>query len=219
MNQLVTPSFLFRWSFPVPHLSSLPKRTGRLLDLPESCRLPSVRELDGVRDFADIRVAWNNNGLGIGVTVAGKNKPTHCSAESPFESDGLMVWIDTRNTQGVHRATRYCHQFFLMPLGTGRKKQDPAVVQMALARAREDQTGAEVSGIQLQSEVGSDGYWLDAWLPAAAFTGFDPANFPRLGFHCQVRDLQLGDQSLAVSDEFPVSSDPSLWQTLELVGG
>jgi hypothetical protein len=216
MNQLVTPSFLFRWSFPVVRIDALPHATGRLLDLPEACRLPSVGELDSRRDFADVRLAWNASGFGVSVEVRGRTKKPVCSAAMVERSDGLTVWIDTRNTQGVHRATRFCHQFCLLPLGGGRKSLDPVVVSIPLARAREEVAPPDVSLIQLHSEVTADGYRLEAWLPAAVFIGFDPAASPKLGFHYLVRDLELGDQSLAVGSEFPVASDPSLWQTLEL---
>lgn len=217
MNQLVTPSFLFRWSFPIRLIPSLPHKTGRLLELPNECRIPSVTELDSQRDFADVRLAWNAHGLGVSVEVRGRTKKLECSAATPELSDGLTVWIDTRNTQGVHRATKYCHQFCLMPLGATRKNE-PVAVQIPLARSREDAVPADISLIQLKSAVERDGYWLEAWLPAEVFVGFDPSTSPRFGFHYQLRDRELGTQALAVGTEFPVASDPSLWQTLELVG-
>lgn len=217
MNQLVTPSFLFRWSFPVPQIPSLPNRTGRLLNLPDNCRLPSVSELDSRRDFADVRLAWNAEGFGISVDVRGRTSKPDCSAATIGLSDGVTLWIDTRNTQGVHRATRFCHQFCLLPMGGGRKQLEPVVVQIPLARAREEATPIDLSAIQLQAEIEKEGYHLEAWFPASVFVGFDPATSPRLGFHYLVRDTQQGDQTLAVGSEFPVASDPSLWQTLELV--
>lgn len=216
MNQLVTPSFLFRWSFAIVQNDALPHAKEWLLDLPEACRLPSVGELDSRRDFADVRLAWNASGFGVSVEVHGRTKKPVCSAAMLDRSDGLTVWIDTRNTQGVHRATRFCHQFCLLPFGGGRKSLDPLAASIPLARAREEVAPLDVSLIQLQSEVATDGYRLEAWLPAAVFVGFDPATSPKLGFHYLVRDLELGDQSLAVGSEFPVASDPSLWQTLEL---
>ncbi len=215
MNQLVSPGFLFRWSFAIPQIASLPKKSGGLLDLPENCRLPSICELDGKQDFAEIRMAWNSTGLAISAEVRGKKRKPDCSPGSFITSDGMTVWIDTRNTQGVHRATRFCHQFCVMPTG-GARKTSPVVIQVPLARAREESTPTDVSQVQLKSEVRDDGYLLEAWFAASTLVGFDPANFNRLGFHYLVRDAELGEQSLAVGTEFPVASDPSLWQTLEL---
>ncbi len=217
MNPLVTPSFLFRWSFPVLHIPTLPNRSGKLLDLPEKCRLPSLSELDSVRHFADVRLAWNAEGIGVSVEVRGRTKPLAPSS-MPVAANGLTVWIDTRNTQGVHRATRFCHQFCLTPVGGGRKSLDPIAVQIPLDRAREAVAPQDLSTIQLRADIEKEGYRLEAWLPAAVFVGFDPSSSPRLGFHYHVRDNELGDQWLAVGSEFPAASDPSLWQTLELVG-
>ena len=60
------------------------------------------------------------------------------------------------------------------------------------------------------------GYRLEAFLPAAVLTGFDPEQHPRLGVYYAVRDGEKGDQFLAVNADFPVADDPSLWAVLEL---
>ena len=217
MSQLVSPGFLFRWKIPVTEQPRLPHRTGQLLNLPVDCRIPSLAELDGKKDFADIRLAWNQSGFGISVEVRGRSTKPAQPSGLLMVPDGLTIWIDTRNTQGVHRATRFCHQFYLRPLGAGRKSAEPSVEQITINRAREEATAVDLSDIQLQSEIRSDGYLLEAWFPAAVFIGFDPANSPLLGFHYELRDTEFGEQSLVVGREFPASTDPSLWQTLQLI--
>ena len=214
MNQLLSPGFLFRWSIPIRQVTGIPNKSSPLLNLPESCRLPSLGELDSLTEFADVRMAWNFDGLAVSVRVHGwsqveKVRPT----DADFNAVRLL--IDTRNTQGIHRATRFCHQFLLHASKNGRKA-DPGVVQIPLARAREESSMANVSLIRLHSEMFPEGYLLEAWFPSAALLGFDPDSFPRLGFHYRIRDRQLGEQFLSVGTEFPVETDPSLWQTLEL---
>jgi hypothetical protein len=218
VNQLVTPSFLFRWSFPVVQVASIPNRAGRLLELPESCRLPTVAELDGLRTFADVRLAWNAQGFGISVDVRGRTTKVQADREMLEASDRIDICIDTRNTAGVHRATKFCHRFSLLPMdGSSRNRQSPVAVHVPLPRAREEAAPPNVSAIQLASQIDATGYWLDAWLPAEVLHGFDPAASPKLGFHYLIKDRQLGTQSIAVGTEFPVTSDPSLWQILELL--
>lgn len=219
MSQLVPPQFLFRWSFPVRRIGGLPHRSGRLLDLPEVCGIPSLAELDSSPSFADVRLAWNDGGLGLSVDVRGRTRRLQCSSASPSVSDGLHVWLDTRNTKTVHRATKFCQQFSLLPSGGGRTDADPLAIAIPLARAREESSPVDTSLIRVQSEVRSEGYWLDAWLPAEALVGYDPSQHPQLGFHYVIRDSELGEQSLAVGSEFPYASDPSLWQTIELTDG
>jgi len=65
--------------------------------------------------------------------------------------------------------------------------------------------------------VASDGYVLEALVPAEALTGFDPEEHSRLGFTYFVRDSELGEQTLGVGSELPFTEDPSLWCSLELL--
>jgi hypothetical protein len=188
-----------------------------MLDLSDECRLPWLGELDGRPDFADVRLAWHPTGIAVTVEVRGRSNPLNCLPSAASISDGLHVWFDTRNTQTVHRATKFCHQFCLLPTGGGTKQSEPVAVQIPLARSREETTLADVSRIRLRSNNQKDGYRLEAWLPAEIFVGFDPESHSRLGFHYVVRDRDLGDQTLAVGTEFPADSDPSLWQTIELL--
>jgi len=71
--------------------------------------------------------------------------------------------------------------------------------------------------VQVKSEVSTTDYLLEAWFPAEVFVGFDPTTNRKIGLHYLVHDSELGDQTLAVGGEFPYESDPSLWQTVELV--
>jgi hypothetical protein len=56
-----------------------------------------------------------------------------------------------------------------------------------------------------------------AVLPAQAITGYDSTEHKRLGFFYAVIDRELGWQTLALGPELPITEDPSLWGTLELV--
>ena len=71
--------------------------------------------------------------------------------------------------------------------------------------------------IQIRSENRIDGYLLFVQIPAAALTGFDPVEHPRLGFSYAVIDRELGWQTFSLGPEYPILEDPSLWGTLELV--
>lgn len=217
MNQIVPPRFLFRWSFTARKLANLPRSSGRLLDLPDDCLLPSLSELEQRRDFATVKLAWNDGGLALSVEVKGRSeRPQFVQGENQLP-DGIGLWFDTRNTQTVHRATRFCHHFVLLPLGGGPKHTLPVVKALPVARAREDVALPDAALVRIQSEVSSTGYWVDVWFPAEVFSGFDPGTNDRIGFHYAIHDTELGNQNLAVGSEFPFESDPSLWQTVELV--
>jgi hypothetical protein len=216
MSYVVPPRFLFRYAFPVPRIDRLPKKGKRLLDLPQRCTLPYLDELDGAPRFAEVRVAWNARGLGLSATVRGKSKPPDGSIEPPAEAAGLQVWVGTRNTQSIHRAGRFCHHFCLLPAGGGRKGDEPVAVPQPIARAREESPLPRPDQIPIAVDRRTDGYRLEAWLPAATLYGYDPDANPRLGFYYCLRDAELGEQFLTVGREFPFAHDPSLWSTLEL---
>jgi len=217
MERILPPRFLFRYSVPVYYRDKLPGKGGKLLALSDEFAFPNLAAFDGTPRIGDLRLAWNSGGLAISVQVRGKLRKLQCDARSPEVSDGLQVWIDTRNTQSIHRASRFCHHFCLLPLHGVSLVTEPAVVQFAIARAKEESPIANEEDIGIASEVTKDGYTLEAWFPAKVLHGFDPEANPRLGFYYSLRDQELGNEYLSVGHEFPVALDPSLWATLELV--
>jgi hypothetical protein len=215
---LIPNRFLFRVSYPCRYIAQLPHEgEDDLLDLPQVCRLDSFAEMDERRPFAEVRVAWNEGGLALQVEVRGKEQPAVGDAARPRHSDGVTVWIDTRDARTSHRASRYCHQFHFLPAGGGADKDEPAFVQSKINRALQDAPLVSPDLVPFQFVPRTGGYRLEAFLPAAALHGFDPEQNPRLGIHVAVHDQELGEQSLTVGSDFPWAEDPSLWSVLELV--
>lgn len=216
MNQLLPHRFLFRYSLPAKYSAKLPLRGKALLKLSAAHALPDFSDLDSATKFGDIRLAWNEQGIGIAVKVTGKSRPTVCRAAIPTETDGLQVWIDTRNTQNIHRASRFCHHFAFLPAGDGPKGDQPSASQLAIARAREDAPQTHINDVQVRSVIADDGYQLETWIPASALHGFDPESTRQLGFYYLLQDSELGQQYPSVGPDFPIAHDPSLWVTVEL---
>jgi hypothetical protein len=206
---------LFRYALPIRYERKLPKSGKRLLGLSADFALPDFGALDKVSPIGQLRLAWNERGLGISIEVEGKRRPPRCDARAPESSDGLTVFIDTRDTQNIHRASKYCQQYGLFPCRVA--ADDPWAVQMPILRAREEAPRANLDEIGLWSAVTKTGYSLESWLPASVMFGYDPEAQPRLGFYFALRDAELGEQFLSVGADFPFSIDPSLWSTLELV--
>ena len=140
-----------------------------------------------------------------------------CRESRPDESDGLRLWIDTRDTHNIHRASRFCHQFIFLPSGSGRNLGDPYGELYFINRARENPKAIRHELLKSRSEKRVDGYVLEAHIPAAAITGWDPAEHAKLGFTYAVVDQELGEQTFSCGKEFPYRDDPSVWGTLELV--
>jgi len=214
-ESLLPKRFLFRFSVPCLYGEKL--WTARGAGLGPEYRLASFAELDGLGTPADVRAAWNESGLGLCVHVHGKKQPPWCRTTRPEDSDGLQVWIDTRDVHNVHRASRFCHRFLFMPCGGGPRMDRPVAQWLPINRARGQPQAIKPESLKVRARKRSDGYLLSAFISADALTGFDPAEHPRLGFTYALVDRELGEQTFAVGSPMPYQEDPSLWATLELV--
>jgi hypothetical protein len=214
---LVPQAFWFRLAVPCWRLEEMKTRL-KARTLPEigpSHRLPDLAGLDGKPGWAEIRAGWSEAGLMFGVRVAGPPR-----GNLPFDPElapGLDVWIDTRDSRDVHRATRFAHRF-AASMRAGRS--GPATIELTqhtIHRAQADAPRARLEPADTtRGSWSRDGWTLDWLVPASNLHGFEPESNRRLGFLAIVRDPARGEQFLGVGREFPVESDPSLWITLEL---
>lgn len=220
LNTLLAPRFLFRFAVPIQQHTPIWSKQGVVLG--DQHVLPDLAALDrntssSERRFADVRMAWAPEGVAISCTVAGKQQPPWCRESRLEDSDGLQVWIDTRATHNIHRASKFCHRFAFLPTGGGRQAAEAVADQLLINRARENARPIRPRELQALSKVTPEGYTLQAFIPAVALGGYDPTQHDRLGFHYEVIDRELGVQTLANGREFPTDEDPSCWGTLQLV--
>jgi hypothetical protein len=215
MEALISPTMLFRFSAPCFYTDERWAASG--IKLSERHRLPCFAELGGATPFADVRLAWSEGGIALNVAVRGKQQPPWCRDSRIDDSDGVQLWIDTRNTQNIHRAGRFCHRFAFLPIGSGRKLDEPVAVLLAINRAKESPREIEPGALKIRCQRAADGYCLEGFIHAAALTGFNPAEQPAIGFSYAVIDRELGWQTFSVGPELPFVDDPSLWGTVEFI--
>ena len=214
MNLSIPIRSFFDFAWPCPRLEGIPFMKGPLTGWPERHKLPDLGGLEGADSFAEVYLGWRDEGLYIGVDVQGK-AGLKVEPKRPLKGDGIQVWVDTRDVRDAHRASRFCHHFFFLP-GGGRRK-GAAAGQVRIRRARSQGKPCEPQAITVVSKIRSSGYRLSAHLPADVLHGFDPEDNTRIGFTYRIADSFLGLQSWAAEDPLPVSYDPSLWGTLQLV--
>ncbi len=208
-SSLIDPTFLFR--FELRLRKNALKWTTKGLDLPDKCKLPSFGALGERPVFADVRMAWSKEGIGVQVSVNGKRQVPWCRETRLDESDGFHVWIDTRCSPGIHRATQYCHRFLWMPAGGGSQREKPVTALVEINRARGNPKAVSPGDLKIAAFPRHDGYQLSGLIPAKSLTGFDPKNQPRISLYYCVIDRELGWQTLTLGPEYPVTEDPSLW--------
>jgi hypothetical protein len=214
-DSLLPPRLLFRFAADCRAKDPLWTDAGARLG-PEH-RLPRFAELDPGRVHSHVFAAWSPAGLAFSLRVAGKRSPPWCRETRADESDALRLWIATRDLVDSRRANKYCHAFLFLPAGGGRNLDEPVADQAIIARARENARPVRPGLLQARSAKLPDGYALDAFIPAAALTGYDPVENARLGFTYSVVDRELGEQAWTAPGDFPFREDPSLWGRLDLV--
>jgi hypothetical protein len=214
---LLPHAFWFRLTAHCPRIDEIPRLgpRGRLLDLTDSAALPELSSLEGRAAWATVRVGWNPRGLGIAI-LADRSNPRE-GADRPEGFAEVNLWVDTRDTRNVSRATRFCHRFGArLTLQEDRKTLHADVSQRPIARAMADAPICSSHLLQARAELNRSGWILELFLPAQALHGFDPETNRRLGFAYQVSDHEREDQFLGVGRDFPLGENPSLWATLEL---
>ncbi len=213
--QLYDPALLFRIQL-TPLKTSLKFGTPAW-QLPTEATLPELgMSLSGQNRFASMRLAVSDTGLFVSVHTTGKRQIPWCRESRVDDSDGLHLWLDTRNARDVHRATRFCHRFVFAPLGRGAKNEQPFASWAPINRARENSRPPSEKLLSIHCKMRPDGYDLFASLSWQALTGFDRADFPVLGFFMAVVDRECGWQTLGLAPPLPVAEDPSLWLELNV---
>ncbi|MEY2725253.1 MAG: hypothetical protein RLZZ458_1120 [Planctomycetota bacterium] len=216
MPTLFPASLMFDYQFELPRVDEMPRSRGRLLGLQNVPDLFVPARLNNKSAPVSVKAGWNERGLGVLLQVRGKKHAPAGRWKDPKNSDWIHLFVDTRHTAGVQRATEFCTSVAVMPVDedadgsvtvkfTEVMGQKPVPVDRSQEPARTAVT--EVSG----------GYDLELWLPGAYFRGFEGVlESGLLAFYFVVHDSELGEIPLSVGGDFPVSYNPSMWLVLML---
>ncbi len=165
---LLPQAFWFRIAAACPRVEDMPlqDRRKRLLDLPASCTVPEGDRLEGRDPWAEVRIGWNPRGMGILVRAAGFDDQQLAADRVEGFAD-VQLWIDTRDTRDVSRATRFCHRFATsIRLRNPGRKLVAEIAQKPIARAVADPPMARSSDLEARAELGRYGWTLEVFLPA-----------------------------------------------------
>ncbi len=213
MNLEIPRRAFFNFSWACPYREEPPSTDGELQNWGEQFRVPDLMAIDGRVAFADVYAAWNERGLYFFANFR-KAAAARVDGRRPLEGDGLQIWVDTRDVRNAHRASRYCHHFYFLP---GKDKRKSRGGQVRIRHARAHAKLCEPEELPSACRVHGIGYGMEVHLPAEKLTGFDPEEIRRLGFTYVLKDQKLGRQYWTADEPLPVSYDPSLWGTIELV--
>lgn len=174
--------------------------------------LPDTSEMIPEERFADICMAWNEEGLMSEVFV---DKPFAQSQFPRFdEGDSLELFIDTRDLKTAGYMTRFCHHFLILP------KETNGVASHEITTFRSDDAHplCDPQDIFVESSFSSSGYQLQIIIPSHCLHGYDPSSFDRLGFTYKLNRYQGQPQHFSVSSRFyALDKHPSMWASLKMI--
>jgi hypothetical protein len=171
-------------------------------------------ELSGNPKFAQVRVAVGTNALFFQADIQGKKQLPWCRDSRLEDSDGFHVWIDTRHSRDVHRATKYCHRYGFLPMGRGPKADLPYAGWAPINRARETSPQPPDDLLAIRARVADGRYRIIAAVHFDALHGIDINDFPVIGIYFCILDRELGWQSLSMQPEMTNTENPSLWSEM-----
>ncbi len=216
------PAWLFDLGFPIRSFAKRIPNPERLeWQLNDEHAIPALNSLSGGHGFAKTYFAWTGTGFFFQTslkTPPGKSPVSETSKPSA-RTTHMSLYLDTRWSPGVHRATSYCHRFdFIInrpsrsePIQPGHGELNP------IQRARAAPAEVHPSQISVGAFFQSDGYEIRAFLKGETLTGYAPDEYQEIGVFFTINDPHLGNQVLARTLQSPYFEDPSLWCRARLI--
>lgn len=178
----------------------------------KSHRLPLTTQLTRDPSFAEVAVGWHEEGLAFNIDVN----------ETPLEScfpdvdlgDAVELFIDTRDLKTSGFNTRFCHHFFFLPqLVDGVNKGEKTHFRTEDSHPLCD---PQLLHCEVKSKKG--GYQMQIFVPTECLFGYDPKQFDRVGFTYRISTRGKKRQHFsAVSSDYQIDQQPSLWGSLKLL--
>jgi len=174
--------------------------------------LPEFAELLGEVHFADVSLAWNEEGILVEVQV---RKPFEEVFYPEYEKgDALEFFFDTRDLKTAGVPTRFCHHFLVLP----KEVQGIQTHEISKFRTEDSHPLCDPDDIYVETKFTSRSYQISAAFPSSILHGYDPSSFDRLGFTYRISRPKDEAQHFSVSSLFyKIEQQPSLWASLKLV--
>ena len=123
--------------------------------------------------------------------------------------------LRTRDLKSKSHISKFCHQFVFTP------DEKDGLHGRETTRFYNDDLHrlCDPEEISVSVESGSNSYILKIQIPAHCLYGYDPIQFPRIGFTYRINRADGSAQHFAASsEEYSIEQHPSLWATVKLAG-
>lgn len=175
-----------------------------------SFMLPDTSEWLAEERFAEVAMAWNEEGVFVDVFV---DKPFEEAIYPRFsEGDAVELFFDTRDLKTAGFATRFCHQFVFLPQAV----QGIQAQEVTHFRTEDTHPLCDAAELQVKAEIGKKNYEVYIFIPAQCLHGFDPHSFERMGITYRIHRFKGQPQNFALSSQhFSLEQHPRLWASFK----
>lgn len=195
LPEAISPAQFFAISWNCPKTESLKKSK-------KYC-LPSTTHLFSEMEFSELYMGWSQEQISMIVEVSGRS-----------DEDIVDLFFDTRDLKTKSTITKFCHHFRFTP----EREEGYFGHEMTYFQGDDSHPLAFSKDLQIEVKSNSRSYQLKIELPSFCLFGYDPEQFPRMGFTYRIGRGSLPAQHFSVSDdEFSVEKNPSLWGTINLI--
>jgi hypothetical protein len=173
--------------------------------------LPSTSELCGEASFADVSIAWNQEGIAFQIKV---DQPvTHAAYPDVGNGDSVELFLDTRDIKTSGYNTRFCHHFYFLP----EEVNGYQAGETTHFRGDDAHPLCDAALLQIRVKRTVKGYSMFIIIPSSCLHGYDPDQFDRLGFTYRINRAHFFPQHFAASGvDYQIDQQPSLWASLNL---
>jgi hypothetical protein len=121
-----------------------------------------------------------------------------------------------RDLKTKSHVSKFCHHFVFTP------DEKEGVHGKETTRFHSDDVHrlCDPDDLSVSVDAKESSYTLKIEIPAHCLFGYDPKQFPRMGFTYRIRRAKAPAQHFAVSsEEYPLEQHPALWATVPFIGG
>lgn len=173
--------------------------------------LPNVTSLTDDEDFIEFALGWDLDGLEGFVKI--KEPFEKISYPAIEKGDSVEVMVDTRDVKSSGYNTRFCHHFYFLPESIESKQAG----EITKFRTEDKHDWCHPGDLLLRTKILKESYSLQFFIPSHCLLGYDPEQFPRIGFTYRVNRCGAPPAHFSASSrDYLVEQQPSLWSTMRL---
>lgn len=174
--------------------------------------LSDTSSLCNEESFAKIWLGWSREGI---EAFAAINEPYRQSVYPDVTAgDCVELFIDTRDVKTSGFNTRFCHHFFFLP-----EAVDGHIAgEITRFRSEDMHELCDPVDLKVTSQMKAGSYTMHIFIPNQCLCGYDPDQFDRMGFTYRINRGGGEPQHFsAVTDEYQIEQQPSLWSSVKLI--